>query len=207
MKKLLFMAMLLLGSAGYALAQNTETKNFEDITFIAPEPCIMIGTYDAKGNPDVMMAAWGSQCERNQIMIHLSHHQTTANLEVTKAFTVSFATENTVAESDYFGSVSEKEAPGKVKTVGFTAHKAPHVNAPVIDQYPVTLECKVVSWKDGILVGEVVNTIADKSVLDKAGNIDFALLKPVVFDGVDNTYRALGPVVGKAWNAGDKFKK
>lgn len=180
--------------------------NFGNLTFMAPEPCIMIGTYDEQGNPDVMMAAWGCQSGRDEVKIHLSEHKTTDNLRLKKAFTVSFATESTVAESDYLGSVSAKEVPDKVAKAGFTVKHAPNVDAPVVEQYPLTLECTVVSLEDGVLVGKLVNTSADASILDKDSNIDMSLLKPVVFDGVGVCYRSLGSVVGKAWESGNKFK-
>ena len=88
--------------------------------------------------------------------------------------------------------------------VGFTCSPSPNVDAPIIDQYPLTLECKVVSWADGILVGEVVNMSADDSILTD-GKVDLDKLRPIVFDAAAMTYRALGEVVGKAWGAGKKF--
>lgn len=198
---------------GIATAQAQEVKvvegraNFAGLTFIAPEPAIMIATYDANNNPDVMMAAWGSQSDGDQIKIHLSEHKTTDNLRLKKAFTVSFATVATLAESDYLGTVSAKEVPDKVKRVGFTTHKAPNVEAPIVDQYPVALECLVVSFENGVLIGKVINTSADKSVLDADGNIDMGKMQVVAFDQVTNTYRTVGDVVGKAWSIGEKYNK
>lgn len=169
-----------------------------------PQPCVMIATWDKDHNPDVMMAAWAGQYDHNQIVVSLSKHKTTDNLEITGAFTVSFADERTVAESDYFGLVSGKTVPDKVAKVGFTVTPSPNVDAPIINEYPLTLECKVVSWKDGVLVGEVINQSADESILTD-GKVDLAKLKPIVFDASGVCYRAIGEPVGGAWNAGKKF--
>lgn len=169
-----------------------------------PQPCVMIATWDKDHTPDVMMAAWAGQYDYNQIVISLSKHKTTENIELTGAFTVSFADVRTVAESDYFGLVSGSQVPDKVARVGFTVTPSPNVDAPIINEYPLTLECKVVSWSDGILVGEVVNMSADASILTD-GKVDLAKLQPIVFDAAANTYRAIGDVVGQAWGSGKKF--
>ena len=169
-----------------------------------PQPCVMIATWDKDHNPDVMMAAWAGQYDYKRIVVSLSKHKTTENLELTGAFTVSFADIRTVAESDYFGLVSGNKVPDKVAKVGFTVTPSPNVDAPIINEYPLTLECKVVSWGDGILVGEVVNQSASESILTD-GKIDLAKLQPIVFDAAGMCYRAIGEVVGGAWNAGKKF--
>ena len=181
-------------------------KNFgaSHALMTTPQPCVMIATWDKDHTPDVMMAAWAGQYDHNQIVVSLSKHKTTDNLELTGAFTVSFADIRTVAESDYLGIVSGNNVPDKVAKVGFTVTPSPNVDAPIINEYPLTLECKVVSWKDGILVGEVVNMSADESILTNA-KVDLAKLQPIVFDAAGMCYRAIGEVVGGAWNAGKKY--
>ena len=169
-----------------------------------PQPCVMIATWDKDHTPAVMMAAWAGQYDHNQIVVSMSKHKTTENIELTGAFTVSFADVRTVAESDYLGIASGAKVPDKVARVGFTVSPSPNVDAPIIDQYPLTLECKVVSWKDGILVGEVVNMSADECILTD-GKVDLGKLQPIVFDAAALTYRALGEVVGQAWGSGKKF--
>ena len=170
-----------------------------------PQPCVMIATWDKDHNPDVMMAAWAGQLDYNQIVISLSKHKTTDNLAATGAFTVSFADERTVAESDYFGLVSGNDVPDKVARAGFTVTPSPNVNAPIINEYPLTLECRVVSFEDGMLIGEVVNQSADESILTN-GKVDLAKLKPIVFDAAGMCYRAVGDSVGQAWGSGKKFQ-
>ena len=183
-------------------------KNFgaEHALMTTPQPCVMVATWDRDRVPDVMMAAWAGQYDFKQIVVSMSKHRTTENLELTGAFTVSFADIRTVAESDYFGLVSGKQVPDKVARAGFTVSPSPNVDAPIINEYPLTLECKVVRWSDGILVGEVVNMSADESVLTD-GKVDLAKLQPIVFDAAGMCYRAVGEVVGGAWNAGKKFTK
>ena len=181
-------------------------KNFgpSHALMTTPQPCVMIATWDKDHTPDVMMAAWAGQYDHNQIVVSMSKHKTTENIELTGAFTVSFADIRTVAESDYLGIASGNKVPDKVAKVGFTVSPSPNVDAPIIDQYPLTLECKVISWKDGILVGEVVNMSADECVLTD-GKVDLGKLQPIVFDAAALAYRALGEVVGQAWGSGKKF--
>lgn len=181
-------------------------KNFgpDHALMTTPQPCVMIATWNKGHTPDVMMAAWAGQYDFNQIVISLSKHKTTENLELTGAFTVSFADERTVAESDYFGLVSGNKVPDKVAKVGFTVTPSPNVDAPIINEYPLTLECKVVSWNGGVLIGEIVNMSADESILTD-GKVDLGKLRPIVFDAAANTYRAIGEVVGQAWGSGKKF--
>ena len=219
MKKIVVMGLVgLLAFVGCKNQNNTDMSNSEPLKEVSgrknfgpdhalvttPQPCVMIATWDKDHNPDVMMAAWAGQYDYKRIVVSLSKHKTTENLELTGAFTVSFADVRTVAESDYFGLVSGYKVPDKVARVGFTVTPSPNVDAPIINEYPLTLECKVVSWGDGILVGEVVNQSASESILTD-GKIDLAKLQPIVFDAAGMCYRSIGDVVGGAWNAGKKF--
>ena len=182
-------------------------KNFgsSHALITTPQPCVMIATWDKDHNPDVMMAAWAGQLDYTKIVISLSKHKTTDNLAETGAFTVSFADERTVAQSDYFGLVSGNDVPEKVAKVGFTVTPSPNVDAPIINEYPLTLECRVVSFEDGMLIGEVVNQSADESILTD-GKVDLTKLKPIVFDAAGMCYRALGDSVGQAWGSGKKYQ-
>ena len=181
-------------------------KNFgpKQALMTTPQPCVMIATWDKDHNPDVMMAAWAGQYDHNQIVVSMSKHKTTENLELTGAFTVRFADIHTVAESDYLGIVSGNKVPDKVAKVGFSITPSPNVDTPIINEYPLTLECKVISWQGGILVGEVVNQSADERILTD-GKVDLTKLQPIVFDAAGMCYRTVGENVGGAWNAGKKF--
>lgn len=222
MKKLLYIT--LMGALFLSACENTDKQKENDMStkeplkevagrknfgpdhalVTTPQPCVMVATWDKDHNPDVMMAAWAGQYDYKQIVISMSKHKTTENLELTGAFTVSFADIHTVAESDYFGLVSGHKVPDKVAKVGFTVTPSPNVDAPIINEYPLTLECKVLSWGDGVLIGEVVNMSADERILTD-GKVDLEKLQPIVFDAAAMSYRALGEEVGKAWGAGKVF--
>ena len=187
-------------------------KNFSDKAVITPLPAIMIATWDENKNPDVMMAAWGGQCGPKHITFILSKHKTTDNIRLKKAFTVSFATKNDIVQSDYFGIVSGNDVPDKVAKAGFTVIPSPNVDAPIINEYKLTLECKAVTFdEDGNggarVVGEIVNMSADESILDEQGNIDLAKLQPVIFDSAKSEYRVVGEKVGTAWGSGKAIQE
>ena len=187
-------------------------KNFSDRAVITPLPAIMIATWDENENPDVMMAAWGGQCGPKHITFELSAHKTTDNIRLKKAFTVSFATKDDIVQSDYFGIVSANDVPDKVAKAGFTITKSPNVDAPIINEYKLTLECKVVTFDEdenggARVVGEIVNMSADESILDEEGNIDLSKLQPVIFDSAKNEYRVVGEKVGTAWGSGKAIQE
>jgi len=187
-------------------------KNFSDKAVITPLPAIMIATWDEQQNPDVMMAAWGGQCGPKHITFELSKHKTTDNIRLKKAFTISFATKDDIVQSDYFGMVSGNDVPDKVAKAGFTITPSPNVDAPIINEYKMTLECKVVTFDEdenggAHVVGEIINMSADESILDEEGNIDLAKLQPVIFDSAKNLYRVVGEKVGDAWGSGKAIQE
>lgn len=179
--------------------------NFGAKPVMYPMPVLIVGTYDENGVPDAMNAAWGIITDMNEISISMSTHKTTENLAKTGAFTVSIATEDTVVPCDYVGVESAKKVPDKFEKAGFHAIKSEFVNAPLIDELPMALECKVKSFDNGILVGEIVNVNADESILTD-GQIDPAKLKPITYDPVNNTYIGLGKKVGNAFKDGLALK-
>ena len=170
-----------------------------------PMPVLIIATYDDNGVPNAMNAAWGIITDMNEISISMGDHKTTDNLAKTGAFTVSMATEEYVTACDYVGVESARKVPDKFVRTGFHATKSEKVNAPLIDELPMALECKLKSLDNGILIGEIVNVNADESILTD-GKIDPKKLKPISFDPVNNTYIGLGNVVGKAFGDGLKLK-
>ena len=136
-----------------------------------PLPVLMIGTYDKDGKANVMNAAWGGIHDYGKIYISLSKHKTTENLELKKAFTVGFATKKTEEISDYFGVVSGNKED-KIAKAGVHVTKSNFVDAPIIEEYPLTLECTVDSFENGELIGTIVNCSVDEGYLDENGNID-----------------------------------
>ena len=175
---------------------------------ILPEAVFIIGTYDENGVPNAMNAAWGTQTDFNEIIISLSKHKTTENLEKTGEFTVAFGTVDTVTICDYFGVESGKKI-NKIEKAGCHVHKSEHVNAPIIEEFPLTLECKVKSWKpeEGILIGEIVSEQADESIMTPDGHVNLDKMKPIIYDAAIHAYRGIGPVIATAFEEGFKIKK
>ena len=182
-------------------------KNFGAKTWLYPMPVLIIGTYDENGTPNAMNAAWGGIYDTNLVMVCLADdHKTTENIKKTEAFTVSFATVKALVPCDYVGIVSANDVPDKFSKAGFHATKSQYVNAPVIEELPMTVECKLVKFnEDGICIGEIVNVSADESILDEKGLIDAKKLDPIIYDGVTHTYFSFGDKVGKAFSDGKKL--
>ena len=169
---------------------------------MTPEGVYIVATYDENGIPNAMNAAWGIQSDYGEITLFMASHKTTENIEKTGAFTVSFGTVDTLEISDYFG-IETGHRVNKIEKAGVHMKKSELVNAPVILEYPLTLECTLKSWnpETGALVGTVVGEIADESVLTE-GVVDLGKLRPIIFDPAMNVYRTIGEVAGKAFGAG-----
>ena len=183
-------------------------KNFGAKPVCYPQPVFIIATYDENGLPNAMNAAWGGISEEKEISICVSNdHKTAKNLMARGAFTVSMADAAHVVECDYVGVVSGNKVPDKLERCGFHADKSEFVDAPVIRELPMALECKVISYDPETcrLVGEIVNVSAEESILTN-GKIDPQKLRPITFDPVNNAYLVLGEVVGKAFSDGLKLK-
>ena len=184
-------------------------KNFGSKTWLYPMPVFIVAAYDAEGNANAMTAAWGGIYTDDKIGICLSEgHKTTKNILETKAFTVSIATASQITPCDYIGIVSGNKVADKLTRAGFHAVKAEHVNAPLIEELPMAVECEFVSYEEesNFLVGRIVNVSADESILTN-GNIDPAKLQPVTYDPVNHNYMTLGAVAGKAFSEGKALKE
>ena len=174
--------------------------------WLYPMPVLIIGTYDENGVPNAMNAAWGTITDFNEITISLAPHKTTDNLLATREFTVSIATEDTVVACDYVGVVSANDEPNKFEKAGFHATKSEKVNAPLIDELPMALECRVKKYEDEILIGEIVNINADESILNENGKIDLNKFQPIAYDSANHDYRVIGEKVGNAFKDGKMLK-
>lgn len=170
-----------------------------------PLPVLIIATYDENNKANAMNAAWGGVSDYHQIYISLAQHKTTKNLLLKKAFSVSFATKETAVISDYFGVVSGNDED-KISKAKVHVTPSKYVDAPIIEEYPLTLECEVESFNDDILIGNIINVSIDEHYLDDKGNIDVEKMNIIVFDMITNTYRVLGDVVAKAFKDGFKLK-
>ena len=184
-------------------------KDFGPQSLIYPEPVLMIASYDEEGNVDVMNAAWGGVSGSNEITMCLSPtHKSVENIVKIKEFTVAFGDADHVEECDYLGLVSAKDVPDKVARTGLTVGQSKHVNAPILEELPVYLDCKLKSYDEAThyIRAEIVNVAADESVLDEEGNIDLAKVRPIAYDGLNHNYNVLGEIVGKAFSDGKNIK-
>lgn len=183
-------------------------KNFGKKTWFYPLPVLIIGSYDENGKADAMNAAWGGIYDSDKVVLCLSeNHKTTQNIKKRGAFTVSFADTAHVVEADYVGLVSANEVEDKLERAGFHTTKSEFVDAPLIDELPMTLECKLIKVnEDGNIIGEIVNVNADDSVLGEDGMIDATKLQAISYDPVHNTYVKMGEKVGNAFSDGANLK-
>lgn len=184
-------------------------KNFGAKPFLYPLPVLIIASYDENGVPDAMNAAWGTICDMNQVALFLSAgHKTVKNILARGAFTVSIADAKNVVSADYVGIVSGNDVADKMEKAGWHTIKSEFVDAPVITELPMTLECKMVSYdhESECMIGEIVNVSADESILGEDGKIDPEKLNPISYDPVQNAYRVLGGKVGNAFKDGLKLK-
>ena len=170
---------------------------------------LVIATYGADGTPDAMCAAWGGISDDTQLSVCVAvEHKSAENFAACGAFTVSMATADQMAACDYVGIVSGNDVPDKVARAGFHTSKAAFVDAPLIDELPMAVECRLVSYDPETcrLVGQIVNVNAEGSVLDASGNIDPDRFSPIIFDPIHHTYRKLGDIVGNAFEDGAMLK-
>ena len=183
-------------------------KDFGKKTWMFPCPVLIVATYGEDGKADAMNAAWGGIYDTNQVMLCLSDdHVTTKNILRAKAFTVSFANAANVVQADYVGIVSANDVPDKFVRTGWHAVKAQHVDAPIIEELPIALECVLDHVNDdGIIVGNVVNVSVDERVLDGKGVPDLDKAEIISYNSAAHDYRVVGAKVGNAFSDGKKLK-
>ncbi len=177
-----------------------------------PMPVLLIATYNEDGSVDVMNMAWGGVCAENMVALNLDEdHKTSRNLKARGAFTLSIADLPHIKEADFFGIASGNKMKDKFERSGLHAHKSARVDAPVVEEFPLTLECKVVECQHTVygfrVLGEIVNVLADEKVLDEKGKVDPAKLNAFVFDPFRSGYYAVGEKVGQAWHTGAELVK
>ncbi len=185
-------------------------KEIKTRPVIIPMPVLIIGTYDADGIADAMNVAWGGQCTPDSVAINIGkNHKTTENILLNKAFTLHIGDASRVELADYVGIVSGKN-PTKLDAVKATVKRGEKVNAPIIEEFTVAMECEVTSIEDegpGMVrvVGKVVRTVADDSVLGEDDKINVMKLRPLVFDMENNDYHVVGESVARAYEAGKRL--
>ena len=180
--------------------------------YLFPMPVLMIATYDDDGQVNVMNMAWGGICDDNKVALNISDtHKTAANLRARRAFTISVADIDHLEAADYFGMVSGNKVPDKFERSGLHAVPSERVDAPVVTEFPLTIECRVVDMKtmDGTMraVGEIVNVMVEDTALDERGRVDPLKLNAFLFDAFQSGYYAIGEKVGQAWKSGAEMVK
>lgn len=178
---------------------------------IFPMPVLMIATYNKDGSVNVMNAAWGTMVERDIVALNLSEgHKTVQNIKARGAFTVSIADAAHVVEADYFGVESGNKVSDKLARSGLTAGRAETVDAPVINEFPLCLECEFIEYQGGEygcgVIGRVVNVTADERVMAD-GKVDISRVDAIAFDPYTHGYYRVAERVGEAFKDGLKLKK
>ena len=187
-------------------------KNLGVVQAVYPMPVLMVAAYDENGKVNVMNAAWGMICNSDRIALFIDEdHKTTQNLLKTTAFNVSLADRDHMDVADFFGIASGNRIDDKFERTGYHAVKSDRVNAPIIEEFPVVMECELLEFLDtehvSGIVGKIVNVKAEEAVLSENGKVDPAKLHALMFDQFQNGYYATGAKVGKAWNAGAAWMK
>ena len=187
-------------------------KDFGVQPYLFPMPTYMISTYNEDGTVDSMPLAWGGIAAEDMVALNLeADHKTVANLKARKAFTMAVPGSDTMEASDFLGIVSGNKMPDKFARTGLHAVKSTRVDAPVIEEYPLTLECTVEAVEEepyGLrFLGRIVNVLADEKVLDEKGKIDAGKLNAFVFDQMQHGYYAVGEKIGQAWKSGAGYLK
>jgi len=186
-------------------------KNLNITEGIFPMPVLMVATYNEDGSVNVMNAAWGTMQERDTIALNLTEtHKTVENIKTRGAFTVSIADAAHVVEADYFGVESGNKVTNKFENSGLTSSKAQKVDAPIINEFPLCLECEFIEYQDNKygcgVIGKVVNVTADESVMD-GDKVDISLVNAIAFDPYTHGYYSVTERVGEAFKDGLQLKK
>ncbi len=187
-------------------------KNLGAMPALYPMPVLMVAAYDGGGTVNVMNAAWGTICDMDKIALIIDEeHKTVQNIRATGAFTVALADRDHMAEADFFGIATGNKMPDKFAKSGMSATRSAFVNAPVINEFPLTMECELAEVVETehlhAVVGKIVNVVAEEAVLDEKGKVDASKLNAVIFDQFRSGYYVSGEQVGRAWNAGKDLMK
>lgn len=177
-----------------------------------PMPVLMIATYNEDGSVDVMNMAWGGVCAENMVALNIDEdHKTSENIKRTGAFTLSIADVPHIEAADFFGIATGNKMKDKFERSGLHAVKSMRVDAPIVEEFPLTLECKVAECQHTAygfrVLGEILNVLADEKVLDEKGKVAPAKLNAFVFDQFQSGYYAIGEKVGQAWQTGAGLMK
>ena len=183
-------------------------KNLGVKPLLYPQCVMIIGTYDKNGKANAMNAAWGGMADYNKVMVCMSSHLTTENIALTNEFTISIGDASNVVACDYVGIVSGNKEPNKMEIAGFTTTKATYVNAPIINELKLCLECRLLKIvEEDLYIAEIVNVNADESILNENGAVDLERFVPICYDPSTHGYYKVSTRVGNAFSDGKKLIK
>lgn len=187
-------------------------KNIGVVPAVYPMPVLMVAAYDANEKVNVMNVAWGQICDMDKIILFIGEGKKTwLNIQQSKAFTVALADEAHVDVADFFGIASGNKMNDKFERTGYHAVKSDKVNAPIIEEFPVVMECELLEFLEteyvSGIVGKIVNVKAEEAVLSENGKVDPTKLQALMFDQFQNGYYSTGEKVATAWNAGIELMK
>ena len=185
-------------------------KDLGVVPAVYPMPVLMVAAYDENGVVNVMNAAWGMICAMDKIALFIDdEHKTTQNIRKVKAFSVSIADKEHMDVADFFGIATGNKMPDKFKNTGYHAEKSSKVNAPIINEFPLCMECELAEIVETenifAVVGKIVNVNADEKVLSENGKVDSMKLNALIFDQFQSGYYVSSEKVGQAWNAGKEL--
>ena len=182
-------------------------KDLGVIPAVYPMPVLMVAAYDENEKVNVMNVAWGQICDEDKIILFIGEGKRTwLNIQESKAFTVALADKAHMDVADFFGIASGNKINDKFERTGYHASKSDKVHAPIVEEFPLVMECELLEflhsdYVDGI-VGRIVNVKAEEAVLDEKGKVEPGKLNSILFDQFRNGYYATGEKVAQAWNAG-----
>ena len=187
-------------------------KNIGVVPAVYPMPVLMVAAYDENEKVNVMNVAWGQICDMDKIILFIGEGKKTwLNIQQSKAFTVALADEAHVDVADFFGIASGNKMNDKFERTGYHAVKSDKVNAPIIEEFPVVMECELLEFLEteyvSGIVGKIVNVKAEEAVLSENGKVDPAKLQALMIDQFQNGYYSTGEKVAAAWNAGIELMK
>ena len=182
-------------------------KDLGVIPAVYPMPVLMVAAYDADEKVNVMNVAWGQICDSDKIILFIGEGKKTwLNIKESRAFTVALADKEHLVEADFFGIASGNKIDDKFERTGFHAVKSDKVNAPIIEEFPVVMECELLDFLDSEyvsgVVGKIVNVKAEESVLNEKGKVDPRLTGALMYDEFTQSYHVTGERVGKAFGDG-----
>jgi flavin reductase (DIM6/NTAB) family NADH-FMN oxidoreductase RutF len=182
-------------------------------TLAIPTPVWVIGSYDKNDKPNAMTVAWGGICCSKPPSVTISLRKATYTYDCLmqrKAYTVNIPSQKQIAEADYCGIASGRKTD-KFADTGLTAVKSEHVDAPLIEEFPLVLECKVNHTLEvglhTLFIAEIMNVRVDDNIVSNNGLPELSKLQPILYSPADHGYYTSGAQIGEAYEIGKKFQK